>query len=761
MTAASRPARAQPRREGPEKARGEALYTADRLPPNVLYAAYVTAVPASGRVASVTLSPGPDEARLVSCLDAPRLKPAPAGAQALLLQDEFIFYSGQPIAAVLASSRAAARAAADRVVVRCMDATCPVTRMDQCTSEGVAPDILRCHEVEILAAGQARAPTDRYPTAAAPGTSFRPADAILFQPADSQRGDFEAAQRSAAHRVSETYSTAINNHLPIELHSALAEWDAGKLTITTATQAVQGAQQALAMAFGVDSSAVTVRSPLVGGGFGSKARAWFPSIVTAALLARVVGRPVFLELTRAQTFSAAGCRAPTIQALDLGCDKDGKLVAIRHRATAGCSEYGTYSDPHAFLSRSLYACPNVSVSHRLVHLNMIEPISMRAPGEATGSFALETAIDELAHRAAIDPVDFRLRNLALTHDPQTHKRWTSNHFDWCLREGAQRFGWYTRSRSRRDGPLLRGQGMAAATYPGFRLPASCRATLRSDGRIEVATAVHEIGNGLNTAFAQIAAEALGIALDGIVLRWGDSALPSAPPTVGSMTTASVGPVVQSACRNLRDLILDRARADRASALFGASTSSMLIKDGFVVVGHLREPLAALAARAGAPLEAEDKVTPDQSAEAPATQAFGTHFVEVAIDPDTGITRVLRIVSAFDVGRAVNPLLLKSQLLGGIVFGLGMALLEETALDPRLGRVLGASLADYHIPVQADVPEIEILIADKADQEATPFGAKTAGMMGVVGLAAAVGNAIFDATGRRVRSTPFLAERVLA
>ncbi len=741
------------------KARGEALYVADRMPAGALYAVYVTAAVASGRVESVELAAGPDQATLVSCLDAPRLTPAPAGAQALLLQDRIIFYAGQPIAAVMAETRAAAHAAAERVIVRYSELAPPIVSADQAAQAEQAPDILRCHEVELLAAGGPIPPRDRYPTAASPGTAFRPADDVLFQPADSQRGDFASGWSASTHRVSATYTTSINNHVPLELHAVIAEWQGSRLMVTTATQAVQGARDALARAFGIPASDVTVHTPFVGGGFGSKARAWFPSLVAAAMLAREAGRPVFLELTRKQTFTAAGCRQPTVQSVDIGSNAQGQLLAIRHRATGACSVYGTYSDPHAFLSRSLYACPNVVVSHRLVHLNIVEPISMRAPGEATGSFALESALDELAISAGIDPVELRLRNLARDSDPQTRLPWSSNHLEWCLREAARAFGWKGANRSV-DGDTARGCGMAVATYPGHQLPASCRATLRRDGRFEVAAAVHEIGNGLHTAFRQIAADALGVETDAVVVRWGNSDLPAAPPTVGSMTTASVGPAVLEACRRLREAIFQRAVTDRASALYGVDPRALRFDQGTLTNGEIRESLAVVASRWTDGLSIEVQWTPDADARV-LTQSFGAQFVEVAVDCGTGVVRLERIVSAFDIGRAVNPMLARSQLLGGIVFGLGMALEEETVIDPRLGRIVGGSLGEYHIPVQADVPPIEILICGEPDCRSTPFGAKTVGMMGVVGLAAAIGNAIAAATGTRIRSLPFTPDRVIA
>jgi xanthine dehydrogenase YagR molybdenum-binding subunit len=492
----------------------------------------------------------------------------------------------------------------------------------------------------------------------------------------------------------------------------------------------------LAQQLGVPPEHVRVVSPHVGGGFGSKGGAWLPVLTVVAAAARQVGRPLRLALSRDQMFTLVGHRQPTIQRLRAGAARDGRLTALTHATTAETGLAADYTDPNGFATRLLYACPNVAVSHRLVRASVPMPNPMRAPGEATGTFALESALDELAHALDLDPVELRLRNDA-DRDPHSGRPWSSRSLRECYVAGRERFGWERRSprpASMRDGRHLVGWGVATSTYSAGRWPAAATARLLPDGDVLVRTGSQDIGTGTRTVLAQVGADELGLPASRVRIELGDSDLPPAPPSAGQRTAASVAPAVRAAAAGLRERIAAAARAG--------------------------ESYAAIARRLGV-IEAQGRAAPGEEERRFAMQAFGAHFVEVRVDLDLGEVRVTRVTAVYGAGRVLNPATARSQLIGGIVFGIGLALMEATGYDARRGRMVGTTLADYHVPVHADVPDVDVHLLAERDPYVNELGVKGIGMLGNVGTAPAIANAVFHATGIRVRDLPIMPDRLLA
>ena len=413
----------------------------------------------------------------------------------------------------------------------------------------------------------------------------------------------------------------------------------------------------------------------------------------------------------------------------------------------------------------LYACPNGSTTHRLVKLNTGTPTFQRAPGEATGSFALEVAIDELATALAMDPLALRLRNDA-QNEPESGKPFSSKHLRECYLLAAERFGWARRPaapRAMRDGDALVGFGVGTATYPAHRMAASARAALQPDGTLLVQSGSQDIGTGTYTVMTQVAAETLGVPVDRVRVELGDTALPRAPVSGGSMSAASVGPAVQAACRSLREQLIARAVADRSSPLHGVEPARAAIDGGYLVVrgdARRREPLAALAGRIGEVVEATADAAPGDEAKRYAMHSFGAVFAEVRVDRDLGEIRVPRIVACYDVGRRLNAKTARSQLQGGIVWGVSLALLEHAILDRRAGRIVNANLAEYHVPVNADIGEVDVSFVDIPDPRFNPLGIRGIGEIGITGVAGALSNAVYHATGRRIRDLPITLDKLL-
>jgi len=613
------------------------------------------------------------------------------------------------------------------------------------------------------------------------------------------RGDVDAAIKAGGDDlvvVRQAYTTPIEHHNPIEPSATTAVWDGDSLTVYDATQFNLGTQAVLAEALAIPREKVRVICPFIGGGFGCKGFQW-PHTILAAVAAKAVGRPVKLALTRPQMFTSSGHRPPLLQDLVLAATKDGRLVALRHDTTMHCSTVG---NPNEFFgeyveacglgtSQLLYACPNVEISHTLKKIEVAAATSMRAPGEAPGTFALESALDEMAYALAIDPVQLRLINHADVH-PQTLMPWSSKHLKECYQLGAEKFGWKDRNpkpRSMRndDGRLV-GWGVATATYPGYRFPAAARIRLLADGDGDVraigSSATHDLGTGAFTVFTQITATLLDLPPENVIFQLGDSSLPYAPVAGGSNSTASVGHALTLAAAALKAALVRVAGTMGDSPLRGLSPAQLVFSGGKLAAKD--DPtravsLAELVSRSGqeavegfasppgfgsphqqaSPSEPEG---PDYDAEQAqfAFQSFGCHFAEVKVDEPLAQIRVTRIVSVMDIGRVMNPKTSRSQIMGGVIMGLGMALMEATEYDPRTARPVTDNLADYALPVHADINIIEPYFVDIPDPHINALGCRGIGEIGITGVAAAIANAVYHATGNRVRDLPILPERLL-
>jgi xanthine dehydrogenase YagR molybdenum-binding subunit len=709
------------------KVTGREKYAGDLAVKNVLHGALVLSTTCRGHVQRLDTMRAQRLAGVVAVLtheNAPRLQPVDF---LTLLQNGIIYHAGQPVALVIATTKAQARRAASLVDVD-YDAPGPV-----------APDFHRTLN-----------------------SAFEPSE-VFGERASSVRGDPDGALESVdCARVEATYTTPTHVHSPMEPHTVVARWDGVRLTVQTAASGIFAVRAAIARAFAMPPAHVHVISPPVGGGFCSKNRAWLPCLLLAVSAAKTYRRPVRLELTREQMFTAVGNRQRTVQRLAIAADSAGLLVALRHDVTSETGLIRDYSETTAFPSRIVYACPNVAVHHRVVRTNTPQPLPMRGPGEAPGSFALECALDELAERLRIDPVDLRLRNWA-AHDQHSNRPWSSNSLRECLRVGADAFGWHRREAvgAMRDRHRLVGWGMASSYYPGFRAAASARVRLHDDGRVVLECGNQEIGTGACTIMAQAVAERLGASLESVDVRFGDTSLPEAPSAAGAMSTASVIPAVEAASKALQEKIVMLATRDRRSALYGRPldrvewVSPTRLK---ALDGPAEERIGSVLRRAGAQFVEADghnrSVVTTHS-----VNTFGACYAEVQIDPDLGEIRVTRLTGAYAAGRIMNAKLARSQLVGGLVFGIGMALHEKVLIDPQSGMVINRTLADYLLPVHADVPSIDVHLVPEVDHH-VPGGVKGLGMNGTVGTAAAIANAVYHATGVRVRDLPIVAEALL-
>jgi xanthine dehydrogenase YagR molybdenum-binding subunit len=551
----------------------------------------------------------------------------------------------------------------------------------------------------------------------------------------AQLANPEAALAAADAKVDQTYVIPRENHNPIEMHATIAAWDGDCLTLWDKTQWVDNVADEIGAVFGIPAENIRVISPFVGGAFGSGLRAW-PHVTLAALGARVTGRPVKIMLSRREMYYGVGFRPYTVQRIALGASRDGHLAAILHDACQETSTYEEYSEALLDATRFLHSCPNVYTRHRLAPMNVHTPTWMRAPGEASGVFALECAMDELATALNLDPVELRLRNEP-EQDEFKKLPFSSRATRQCYRMAAERFGWSRRNpepRSMRAGRRLIGWGMAGATYPMNYAPACARARLLPDGTAVVASAASDMGPGTWTSMTQVAADTLGLPIGRVTVILGDSRLPRTPPHGGSMTMASVGSAVQAACRKARE-----------DALAGGGGND----------------LGDAMRRLGEPVEAVADVKPGDETRRFSMHAFGAVFAEVAVDPDLGEARVRRIVGAYGAGRIVNPKTTRSQCIGGMIGGIGMALMEHSIVDARNGRVPNANLAEYAVPVHADAPPVmDVILVEEQDPHVNPLGVKGVAEIAIVGVASAITNAIFHATGKRIRELPVTPDKLL-
>ncbi|MGZ4648055.1 MAG: xanthine dehydrogenase family protein molybdopterin-binding subunit [Blastococcus sp.] len=679
--------------DGPAKVRGTAPYAFEHDPGEpIAHLAVVQSTVNRGRVSRLDASAAeavPGVLVVLTPDNAPRLA-GELSSDLPVLQSRDVRYSGQIVAAVVAETSEIAKAAAAAVAVE---------------YEAQPPDVVLTADRDDL---------------------YAPEQVMAGFATDSVIGDVDSALAAAAVTVDATYETPTQHNNPIEMHTSMARWDGDSLTLWDANQGPHTIVRDLAKGFGLEPSQVRVISPYVGGAFGSKAFA-HPNQILAAMAARVVRRTVVFELTRPQMFTLVGHRTPTIQRLRLGADADGRLTALSHEVVEHTSTISEFAEQTAVCSRVLYAAANRRTTHRLARLDVPPPTIMWAPGETPGMFALESAMDELAVALGIDPVELRIRNEP-GQDPERNVPWSSRHLVECLRTGAERFGWAGRDlrpRMRTEGRWLVGTGVAAATYPTRRRKAECRISVDGDGRHVVEIDGSDIGTGTWTALSQIAADALGVGMDAVELRIGDSRLPFAGGAGGSMGLASWGSAVVLTARELRRRIDDE---------YGGQVPA----DGVTVDGGV------------------DGASPH--ARTHSMHAFGAHFVEVRVDQDTGEVRVPRATSVYDGGTIVNAKTARSQFLGGFSMGISMALHEETLTDPRLGHYVNHDLAGYHIATNADIGEVDISWLDQPDEKANELGLKGIGEIGITGAAAAVANAYWHATGLRIRDLPITPDK---
>lgn len=655
---------------------------------------------------------------------------APAGSHFRPLYDAGIQYSGQPVALVVAETFELASIAASLVEV-------------EYQTEPHATDL---YQMRVAA---------REPRKSKEG----------FTPPPKARGDADEAFASAAVRVDVEYHAPVEHHNPMEPHaSTVICEDDGTFTVYDKTQGVQNSHKYVTNIFGFSKEEVRVLSPFVGGAFGSGLRPQY-QLFLAMMAARELKRSVRVSLTRQQMFTF-GHRPETIQRVALGASADGKLNSMIHEVVAETSQFEDYIEVVVNWSGLLYQCDNARFDHKLVSLDQYTPIDMRAPGAAWGVYALECAMDELAYAAGIDPLELRLRNYA-ERDQNEDKPFSSKELRACYAQAAERFGWSGRKhepRSVRAGKKLVGWGMATGVWEAMQEKASARATLSIDGTLNVSSATADIGTGTYTVMAQIAAETLGLPVDAVVFKLGDSSLPTAPLEGGSFTVSTVGSAVKAACDEVGEELFKLARKMEGSPLAGTSFDEITFSNG--TIHQKGDPGRGVSLtdvmRSGRVLTIEKEVTsnPDSKRSKYAHYTHSAIFVEVKVDEDLGRVIVSRVVSAIAGGRILNPKTARSQILGGIVWGIGMALEEETVPDHQFGRFMNHNLAEYHIPVNADVRDIEVIFVDEHDEHVNPLGAKGLGEIGIVGVAAAISNAVYHATGKRIRGLPITLDKLL-
>jgi xanthine dehydrogenase YagR molybdenum-binding subunit len=723
------------RLDGPLKVKGAARFAAEFPCDGLVYAALCYSTIPKGRIASLDTRAAEAAFGVVLVMshhNAPKMKAPPrfmtaskaaAGDDLPVMQDDRVHWNGQPVALVLAQSQEQADHAKSLIKIAYEEDA----------------------SVRSLAVAREK------------GTEL---GTFQGEPLENKVGDAEAAFYKAPHRIDAIYTTPPYNHNAMELHACTVAWNGDDLIVHDATQAVTHTAWSLAQIFGIEEEQVHVTSPYVGGGFGGKTL-WQHQILAAAA-SRLCGRPVRLTLSREGVYRVVGGRSPTEQRVALGAEGDGRLISLIHRGVTPKSRASAMPEPFILPTRSAYASENIHLEVRTCYLDMVANTFMRAPGESVGTFALECAMDELAEEMGIDPIALRIRNEP-RKDPTEGTPFSSRHIVEAYRSGAERFGWNLRQGPgmRREGEWLIGLGCATATYPYYRIPGgAARITLTRDGRATIEVAAHEMGMGTATAQSQVAADRLGLPIEKIDFRHGDSAFPGVVLAGGSQQTAAIGISVRAAYAKLVERLLQLAGND--SPLAGSKPEELESNNAGLV--RTTEPgrfesYASILSRAG-----QDAVTVEANAPPPletmhwSMHSYGAMFCEVRVNAVTGEPRVSRFLGSFDCGRIINAKTAASQFRGGIIMGLGLALTEETQFDQRRGRISNPSLAEYHVPVHLDVPRIDIMWTDIPDPHA-PMGARGIGEIGITGTGAAVANAIYNATGKRIRDLPITLDKL--
>ena len=726
------------RRDGLLKVTGQARYAADNHPPGMLHAVLAVSSIARGQVTFLDVTTAKAHPGVVEVMTPANRPPLALDPDAKLdpfmfrldlLQNDRVRYPGQPIAAVIAETLEAATEAATLLSPR--------------------------YEAE-----PARIGLDG-------NDSFIPPAIGVGTPPEVRHGDVEAGLAAAEHRIEAMYETPAQYHNAMEPHAIVAAWEGDRLLVDTPSQGLAWAQQRIAGLFGISPENILIRSPFLGGGFGSKGMISGPQVL-GILAARLVKRPVKLVLRREQMYGPVGHRAPTRQTLRLGADRQGALTAIHHHVRTATSSFDDFFEPSGQVSHALYASSAIATTAEAVRLDTGTPMFMRAPGEASGNIALESAIDEIAQAAGIDPLEFRLRNYAEV-EPISGKPFSSKALRECYAQGAASFGWAGRPlaprQMRDENGLLVGWGLGTATFPAIMFQGEARAVLRRDGTGRVELGAQDMGQGAWTALAQIAADSLGLDLEQLEFRAGSSDLPDAGIAGGSSHTATAGMAIHGAGADAIAKLAELAMNDERSPLFGANNAGVLARGGRLIRRDdesRSESYAEILARAGlAGIEGRGSAGGDPFAQKPyAMYAHGAVFAEVKVDPELGQIRATRLVGAFAAGTIINPRLVRSQYYGGMIWGVSFALHERAALDPRSGRVMNANLAEYHVPVNADMPPLEAILVEEADPHVNALGIKGVGEIGITGTAGAIANAVWHATGVRVRRFPITVEQLI-
>jgi xanthine dehydrogenase YagR molybdenum-binding subunit len=722
--------------DGPLKVQGAARFAAEFALDGMVYAAVAFSTVAKGRIVAIDTRAAEAAAGVVLVMtyrNAPRLQPMPAfgsngmaagGDDLPVLQDDRIHWNGQPVAVVLAETQEQADHAKSLIRIE-YEAEPAATAFEAARAQGTEPG------------------------------------AFQGEPLKLAIGDAETALAAAAFKVDAVYRTPRHSHAAIEPHAATIAWEDDTLVVHDATQAVTHTAWSLAHMFGIPQENVRVTSPYVGGGFGSKTL-WQHQVLGAAA-ARLVSRPVRIALSREGVFRIVGGRSLTEQRFAIGADADGKFTSIVHTGTTVMTPHSAMPEPFIVATRSGYAAETFKMDVQVAKVDMVANTFMRAPGEAVGTFAMECAVDELADQMGIDPIELRIRNEP-EKDPTVGTPFSSRNIVEAYRAGAERFGWSARQAPgvRREGDWMIGLGCATGTYPYYRMPGGvARIAIGRDGHARASVAAHEMGMGTATAHTQVVAERLGLPLEHVTVEYGDSTLPGLFLAGGSQQTAAIGAAIIAAHRELVVELLKLAGND--SPLAGLKPEDVGGIDGGLA--KLDEPerhesYASILARAQ-----RDEVLVEAQAPAPlenqhwSMHSYSAIFCEARVNAVTGEPRIARVLGSFDCGRILNAKTAASQFRGGIIMGLGLALMEETAFDERTGRVMSASLAEYHVPVHLDVPAIDVMWTDIPDPH-TPMGARGIGEIGITGTGAAVANAIYNATGKRIRDLPITLDKLL-
>jgi xanthine dehydrogenase YagR molybdenum-binding subunit len=723
--------------DGPLKVRGKAAFAAEFPLESMVYAALAFSSVPTGRIAALETAEAeaaPGIVLVMTHKNAPRMQKMPlfmtaekagAGDGLPVMQDDRVYWNGQPIAVVLAETQEQADYAAS--LIRATYAPAPsVTAFDQARQNGTETGVFQGEPLKL------------------------------------EIGDAVGALAAAAVKIDVTYRTPRHSHNAIEPHAATVIWHGDELTVHDASQAVAHTAWSLAQMFGLDERQVHVTSPYVGGGFGSKT-IWQHQVLGAAA-AKLAGRPVRIALSREGVYRLIGGRTVTEQRVAIGAKPDGSFDAIIHTGTVAMTRHNALPEPFMLPTRSAYAAGSFKLNVQVAYMDMLANTFMRAPGESVGTFGLECAVDELAAKLGLDPIELRIRNEPDT-DPTENKPFSSRNIVAAWRAGAERFAWSKRNPSPgsvRDGEWLVGMGCATATYPYYRMPGgAARITLTKGGHARVEIAAHEMGMGTATAQTQVTAERLGLTMDDVTFAYGDSAFPGVIIAGGSQQTAAIGAAMVAAQHALVAELL--RLAGNASPLAGLGVEEVGGLDGGLAAladPSRRESYASILGRAGRDeIVVEASAPPSDELQHWSMHSYGAMFCEARVNIVTGEARISRFLGSFDCGRILNAKTATSQFRGGIIMGLGLALMEETQFDERTGRVMNPSLAEYHVPVHMDVPEIDVIWTDIPDPH-TPMGARGIGEIGITGTAAAVANAIFNATGKRIRDLPLTLEKLI-